>query len=107
MLWDKLNSVEKKLRTDNQLLWEEDLLNAGVERYWKEWDRVKDEGKPEQLLLESAVIHLTPFYQQWIDKVCEGPKNPEWLPPLLSIGAAKIADIKSNQSIKWSFARHK
>ena len=105
MLWDKLNSVEKKLRTDNQLLWEEDLLNAGVERYWKEWDRVKDEGKPEQLLLESAVIHLTPFYQQWIDKVCEGPKNPEWLPPLLSIGAAKIADITIRAVIELFLSR--
>lgn len=105
MLWNKISAAERKTKTDSQLLWEEDLLTAGVERYWKEWDRVKDEGKPEQLLLESAVIHLTPFYQQWIDKVCEGPKNPEWLPPLLSIGAAKMADITIRAVIELFLSR--
>lgn len=105
MLWDKLNAVEKKERTDQQILWEEDLLTSGIERYWKDWGRAKDEGKPEQLLLESAVIHLTPYYQQWIDKVCEGPKNPEWLPPLLSIGAAKMADITIRAVIELFLTR--
>lgn len=105
MLWDNLDYVEKQRRIDLQMLWEEDLLASGIERYWKEWDRVKDEGKPEQLLLESAVIHLTPYYQSWIDKVCEGPKNPDWLPPLLSIGAAKMADITIRSVIELFLSR--
>ena len=104
-LWDQFTSIEKENRTNEQTAWEEELVESGVERYWKDWERAKDEGKPEQLLLESAVIHLTPFYQMWIDKVCEGPKNPAWLAPLLSVGAAKMADITVRSVINLFLSR--
>ena len=104
-LWDKLSLTEQAEREAKQLQWEEELVDSGIERYWKDWERAKDEGKPEQLLLESAVIHLTPYYQLWIDKVCEGPKNPAWLAPLLSVGAAKMADITIRSVINLFLSR--
>ncbi len=104
-LWDSLSKEKKDQRITEQSLWEEELLEAGVERYWKDWERSPDEGKPEQLLLESAVIHLTPYYQQWIDSVCGHRKSPEWLPPLLSLGAAKMADITIRSVIQLFLSR--
>ena len=103
--WDKLSYEEQEKRKQHQVTWEEELLEAGIERYWKDWSRAKDEGKPEQLLLESAVIHLTPYYQQWIDTVCSQRKNPAWLAPLLSLGAAKMADITIRSVIQQFLSR--
>ena len=106
MLWTDLSPAEQQERLNSQQAWEEELLESGIERYWREWDRAKDEGKPEQLLLESAVIHLAPYYQSWIDNVCEGPKNPAWLAPLLSVGAAKMADITVRSMIQLFLSRN-
>jgi len=104
-LWDNLTYEEQEEKRDNQIRWEEELLDIGVERYWRDWERATDEGKPEQLLLESAVIHLTPYYQQWIDLVCDHRKSPLWLPPLLSLGAAKMADITIRSVITLFLSR--
>lgn len=91
--WKNLTKEEQSRRTTTQKVYEEELLENGVEKYWKEYNRAVDEGKPEQLLLESAVIHLTPYYQKWIDECTNNRKSPDWLAPLLCIGAAKMADI--------------
>ena len=64
--WRKLSKEEQTRRTNMQKVYEEELLENGVEKYWREYGRAPDEGKPEQLLLESAVIHLTPYYQKLI-----------------------------------------
>jgi DNA-directed RNA polymerase len=93
MLWDKLTDEEKELRRTRQLALEEEMFTGGISKYWREYNRAPDEGLPEQQLLDSAVVHLAPFYQEWIDRLCENAKTPSWLTPLLSLGAGKMADI--------------
>jgi len=93
LCWHKLTNEEKSRRTTMQKVYEEELLTNGIEKYWREYTRAPDESKPEQLLLESAVIHLTPVYQKWIDECSNNRKSPDWLAPLLCLGAAKMADI--------------
>ena len=93
MLWDNLSIEEQELRRESQLALEEEMFTGGISRYWREYDRSPDEGLPEQQLLDSAVVHLAPFYQEWIDKLCEHGKTPNWLVPLLALGAGKMADL--------------
>ena len=104
--WNQLTPEQKEFRTTNQKLFEEDLLTNGIEKYWKEYGRAADEGKPEQLLLESAVIHLTPYYQKWIDECCNNRKSPDWLAPLLCIGAAKMADVTIRSVMRLFLTRN-
>jgi DNA-directed RNA polymerase len=104
--WKKLNKEEQQRRISVQKTFEEELLDNGVDKYWREYGRAPDEGKPEQLLLESAVIHLTPYYQKWIDEVCANRKSPDWLPPLLSVGAAKMADITLRSMMRLFLTRN-
>ena len=104
--WYKLSIEERSRRTTMQKIYEEELLESGVEKYWREYGRSPDEGKPEQLLLESAVIHLTPYYQKWIDECCNNRKSPDWLAPLLSIGAAKMADITLRSMMRLFLTRN-
>jgi len=104
--WRKLSKEEQTRRTNMQKVYEEELLENGVEKYWREYGRAPDEGKPEQLLLESAVIHLTPYYQKWIDECCNNRKSPDWLAPLLSVGAAKMADITLRSMMRLFLTRN-
>jgi len=104
--WEQLSQEQREYRVTNQKLFEEDLLDNGIEKYWKEYNRAVDEGKPEQMLLESAVIHLTPFYQKWIDECCNNRKSPDWLAPLLCVGAAKMADITIRNVMRLFLTRN-
>ena len=104
--WQQLTKEEQQRRMTMQKIYEEELLEGGVDKYWREYSRAPDEGKPEQLLLESAVIHLTPYYQKWIDTCCENRKSPDWLAPLLSIGAAKMADITLRSMMRLFLTRN-
>jgi len=93
MIWDSLSTVEQDELHESQLKLEDEMLSGGITRYWKEYERAPDEGLPEQQLLDSAVIHLTPYYQEWIDNLCESSRTPNWVVPLLAIGPAKMADL--------------
>lgn len=93
MLWDQLSKEQQNIRLAKQEVFEEQMMSGGVSRYWKEYDRAPDEGLPEQQLLDTAVVHLTPFYQDWIDRLCERSRTPDWLIPLMAVGAAKMADL--------------
>ena len=103
--WWELTPQEREERTTLQKVYEEDLFNSGVERYWQDWSRANDEGKPEQLLLESSVVHLAPYYQKWIDLASSHRKSPHWLAPLLTLGADKMADLTIRSVIKVFLSR--
>ena len=92
-LWNALSKEEKDRRNTLQVLAEEDMIALSQQKYWETYDANPDEAIPEQTLLDACVIHLTPFYQQWIDTVSENRKTPDWAYPLFAVGAAKMADI--------------
>ena len=88
-----MSETQQMDRKNLQVVWEEDLITKGIDKYWKDFNRAPDEAQPEQQLLDASVIHLQPLYQLWIDEAVKGRKTPKWLIPLLSIGSFKAADI--------------
>lgn len=92
-LWNLLKPEVQEKRKNFQAMLEEEMLNLSNNRYWEEYNRSPDEGYPEQGLLDSCVIHLTPFYQEWVDMVSKNRKTPSWAYPLFAVGAGKMADI--------------
>ena len=92
-LWNMLSPVEQEKRKTLQALYEEDMINLSSMRYWDEYNRAPDEGYPEQQLLDTCVVHLTPIYQEWIDTIAKSTKTPAWAYPLFAVGAGKMADI--------------
>ena len=93
MLWNTLSQEEQDKRLQAQSKMEKESFQYGIQKYWKEYDRSPDEGLPEQQLLDQVVMELSPHYQEWIDKLCSNPRSPEWLMPLLALGADKMADL--------------
>jgi len=93
MLWDNLSFEEQEQRIRKQQSFEKETFNMSINKYWKDYNRAPDEGFPEQHLLDQVVEQLAPHYQEWIDKVCQNTRSPDWLIPLLAIGADKIADL--------------
>lgn len=98
--WKTLNSEQQASRLREQDLLEEGMLQGGIIRYWRDYDRAPDEGIPEQQLLDKAVLHLAPVYQEWIDNVCQRQRSPEWIYPLMALGAAKMADLTLRTVLK-------
>ena len=93
MLWDKLSYEEQQRRIDVESTMEEETLLSSIQKYWDDYDRAPDEGIPEQKLLDDFIDDLAPMYQEWIDKVSESPKCPQWVYPLFALGAHKMADL--------------
>lgn len=93
MKWAMETDTERSRRRDAQVNYEQDMLLYSRSKYWDDYNRAPDEGVPEQELLDSSVKELTEVYQEWIDNTVQNKKVPGWLPPLLEIGAAKMADI--------------
>tara|TARA_R100000152_G_C6782215_1_gene219070 strand:+ start:474 stop:2942 length:2469 start_codon:yes stop_codon:yes gene_type:complete len=91
--WNSIPQQERDDRKNLQVVWEEDLLSMGINKYWSDFNRAPDESEPEQQLLDASVIHLQPLFQVWIDEAAKRPRTPSWLIPLLSIGSFKAADI--------------
>tara|TARA_R110002012_G_scaffold185500_2_gene352071 strand:- start:629 stop:3070 length:2442 start_codon:yes stop_codon:yes gene_type:complete len=91
--WRSLTVDQQAKRLHEQNILEHGMLEGGIIRYWREYTRAPDEGIPEQQLLDSAVLNLIPLYQSWIDKVCGNKRSPDWIYPLMRIGAAKMADL--------------
>ena len=91
--WNQLSIEEKDKRTTLQVLAEEEMLAISDRKYWQEYDVAPDEGYPEQSLLDTCVINLTPLFQEWIDYSAKNTKTPAWALPLFGVGAGKMADI--------------
>ena len=104
MKWDILTDEAKQERRNAQLLYEQDMLEYGKGKYWKDYDRAPDEGIPEQELIDSSVKELRDTFQEWIDKVCASKKSPQWLYPLLELGSQKLADITIRAVIRSWFS---
>tara|TARA_R100000808_G_scaffold24969_1_gene60011 strand:- start:14799 stop:17240 length:2442 start_codon:yes stop_codon:yes gene_type:complete len=104
LIWDTLNKEEQLERNRAQILYEQEILEYGRQKYWDDYDRAPDEGLPEQELIDSSVNALRDEYQTWIDKVCASPKSPNWIYPLLELGAQKMADITIRAVIRSWFS---
>ena len=103
-MWDELTDEGRSERRNAQILYEQEMLEYGKNKYWNEYNRAPDEGIPEQELLDSSIKELRDTYQEWIDKTCESSRTPRWLYPLLELGAQKIADITIRSVIRTWFS---
>ena len=102
--WNSLSDQQQLARRETQYEYERKMLDYGRERYWKDYNRAPDEGIPEQELIDSSVVELESVYQEWIDNVCQSTKSPQWLYPLLELGARKMADITMRAVIRSWFS---
>ena len=104
MIWDTLTDEVKQERRNTQLLYEQDMLEYGRNKYWNEYNRAPDEGIPEQELIDSSVKELRDSFQEWIDNICKSSRSPQWIYPLLELGAQKMADITIRAVIRTWFS---
>jgi len=93
LIWHSLTDEEKDIRLKSQMAFEQEMLDYGREKYWREYDRSPDEGIPEQELIDTSVKELQDLYQEWIDKVCRSARCPNWIHPLIELGSKKMADV--------------
>jgi len=100
MRWDAETEDVQLERRNCQTVFEQDMLEYGRHKYWKEYERAPDEGIPEQCLIDSSVKELESKYQEWIDNIASSPRSPQWVYPLMELGPQKMADITIRAVIK-------
>lgn len=100
MRWDSETEDVQLERRNCQTVFEQDMLEYGRHKYWKEYERAPDEGIPEQCLIDSSIKELESLYQEWIDNICSSSRSPQWVYPLLELGPRKMADITIRAIIK-------
>ena len=59
MIWDTETEDVQLARHNGQIRYEQEMLEYGRHRYWKDYDRAPDEGIPEQCLIDSSVKELS------------------------------------------------
>lgn len=104
MIQHTLTADQTLERHNAQIGYEQDILEYGRNKYWADYDRAPDEGIPEQELIDSSVKELEEKYQEWIDNICQNSRSPQWLYPLLELGAKKMADITIRAVIRSWFS---
>ena len=104
MIWDNETEDVQLDRRNGQIRYEQSMLEYGRHKYWKDYERAPDEGIPEQCLIDSSVKSLEDKYQEWIDRVCQNPKVPSWVYPLMELGPRKMADITIRAVIRHWFS---
>ncbi len=104
MIWNEESDDTQLNRRNAQILLEQNMLEYGRQKYWRDYERAPDEGIPEQCLIDSSIVELEEKYQEWIDRVCNSPKVPSWVYPLLELGARKMADITIRAVIRHWFS---
>ena len=104
MKWANETETAKQERRDNQIKSENNVLLYSRSKYWDGYNRAPDEGIPEQNLLDSSVVELTDTFQEWLDSIVQNPKTPDWVMPMLELGAAKLADITIRSVIRCWFS---
>ena len=104
MKWANESDSVKQTKRQAQIDYENEMLCYSRSKYWDDYNRAPDEGIPEQQLLDSSVVELTEVFQDWIDNVCQNQKSPQWIYPLMELGASKMADITIRAVIQCWFS---
>lgn len=104
--WNSLPKSEKERRTKIQQNKEKAISLSSVDRYWKDYQRAPDEGKPEQMLIFSVINKIAPVYQEWIDTAMASPTMPRWLPMLTFLGAERVADVVCRSVLRLFLGTH-
>tara|TARA_R100000008_G_scaffold85600_2_gene75970 strand:- start:805 stop:3252 length:2448 start_codon:yes stop_codon:yes gene_type:complete len=104
LIWNEEPEDVQLTRRNAQIRLEQEMLEYGRQKYWKDYGRAPDEGIPEQCLIDSSIVELEEKYQEWIDRICDSPKVPNWVYPLLELGSRKMADITIRAVIRHWFS---
>ena len=104
LIWENETEDVQLDRRNGQIVNEQSMLEYGRHKYWKDYERAPDEGVPEQCLIDSSIIELEEKYQEWIDRVCDSSRVPQWVYPLLELGPRKMADITIRAVIRHWFS---
>jgi DNA-directed RNA polymerase len=98
-----LPSEVRARKYDLQNLWEESLYEESINKYWNDYDFCPELGVPEQRLLDKCIRELASYYEDWIQRVVNNPRTPDWCILLVAIGPEKMADISVRCLIQSSF----
>jgi len=89
--WLSLSFEERQQRLTLNSIFEEDIFNESLQKYWDNYERDPSSYAPEQALIFSVVDHISNAIEEYL---CDLQKrNIPWVNPIYRLGPRRIAGL--------------
>jgi DNA-directed RNA polymerase len=89
--WLGLTFEDRQTRLTLNSIFEEDIFNESLQKYWDNYERDPSSYAPEQALIFSVVDHISDAVEQYL---CDLKKrNVSWVNPIYRLGPRRIAGL--------------
>ena len=89
--WNSLSFKERQHRLNLNSVFEEDIFNESLQKYWDNYEHTPEIYAPEQALIYRVVDHISDTVENYL---CDLKKrNLPWISPIYCLGPRRIAGI--------------
>lgn len=89
--WNSLSFEERQHRLNLNSVFEEDIFNESLQKYWDNYESQSVIYAPEQALIYRVVDHISDTIQEYL---CDLQKrNIPWITPIYNLGPKRVAGL--------------
>jgi DNA-directed RNA polymerase len=89
--WDNLSFEQREQRLTLNSVFEEDIFNESMHKYWENYEKLPSMCAPEQALIYRVVDHISDAVEQYL---CDLQKrNISWVTPIYLLGPRRVAGL--------------
>lgn len=89
--WLALSFDDRQTRLTLNSVFEEDIFNESLQKYWDNYENIPSSFAPEQALIYRVVDHISSAVEQYL---CDLQKrNVPWISPIYRLGPRRVAGL--------------
>jgi DNA-directed RNA polymerase len=89
--WLALSFEERQHRLTLNSIFEEDIFNESLQKYWDNYEHMPSMYAPEQALIYRVVDHISDTIENYLSDMCK--RNVPWVGPIYRLGPRRVAGL--------------
>ena len=89
--WLSLSFEERQQRLTLNSIFEEDIFNESLQKYWDNYEHIPSTYAPEQALIFRVVDHISDTVEQYLSDIQR--KNVAWINPIYRLGPRRVSGL--------------
>lgn len=89
--WLESSSEERQHKLTLNSVFEEDIFNESLRKYWDNYDRQPSLYGPEQALIHRVIDHIAESIELYLSELVK--KNVGWVTPIVKLGPKRVAGL--------------